>query len=197
MPHDSPQIFALLREAHPLVLVLAEMLHERRGARVLEFGSGSGRNTRALHALGFDLVSIPDGEKPPRRSAPFAAAIATHALLHGRIVEITEHLDALADALETGGLFVATFASVRDARFGTGTPVEPFVFAPTEGDETGVPHAFFDRERLHEILAPRFEIETMDEYSVDRIAGRWAHRTTRLRGAVHWFVVARRRARVQ
>jgi hypothetical protein len=54
-----------------------------------------------------------------------------------------------------------------------------------------VPHVFFDESRLRALLAPWFEIEALEETSVDEIAGAWAHREKPLERSVHWLVEAR------
>ena len=171
------------RPPHPLALDLIERLRDRPGARVLEVGAGSGRNTRALVAAGFSVYTLPAKE-------PCAAALTTHALLHGTPRSIAEQLSAIAQALEPGGPLFATFGSVRDARYGVGETKEAHVYAPLDGDEIGVAHAYFDRDRLLARLAPHFTIESMREVEVDDIAGTWAHVSSPLRRAVHWFVVA-------
>ena len=56
-----------------------------------------------------------------------------------------------------------------------------------------MPHTFYDRELLEALLTLGFLIESLDERGVDQTAGSWAHADRPLRGAVHWFVVARKR----
>ena len=173
------------RPPHPLALALIERLRDRPGARVLEIGAGSGRNTRALVAAGLHVCTLPVDE-------PAAAALSTHALLHGTPAEIGGRLDALAAALESGAPLFGTFGSTRDARCGTGDEVAAYVYAPRDGDEAGVAHAYFDAPRLRALLAPHFVIESMAEVDVDEIAGQWAHPNDPLHNAVHWFVIARK-----
>ena len=96
--------------------------------------------------------------------------------------------------MEPGASLFGTFGSTRDARYESGTLIEPHVYAPDGGDERGVAHAYFDDSRLRELLAPHFTIDSMREVPVDDIAGTWAHSTSPLRDAVHWFVVATKRA---
>lgn len=183
MTPDSPE--AVPSPPHPLALDLIERLRDRPGARVLEVGTGSGRNTRALVAAGLRVHASPD-------DSLFAAALSTHALLHGTPATLTRDLAMIANALEDGAPLFGTFGSTRDARYQTGTLVEPHVYAPESGDECGVAHVYFDESRLREVLAPHFIIESMHEVAVDEIAGKWAHQAAPLRGAVHWFVIARR-----
>ena len=123
---------------------------------------------------------------------PIDAVISTHGLLHGTPATIAARVRALAGALGEAGLLYATFGSRRDARFGQGKRIDDSTFAPAQGDECGIPHAYFDRKNLEEILSPCFEIESLEEVSVDDIAGSWAHGETALAQAAHWFAVLRK-----
>lgn len=200
MPLSSPQDHAPIRPPHPLALRAIERLRDRLPGRVrvLDVASGSGRNTAALDKAGFDVVSI-DDEAAMRVSAmrslhgTFAGAVSTHGFLHGTAAEVADRLDALAAHLEPDAVLAATFGSPNDARFGRGTEIDPSTYAPDDGDERGVAHAFFTQSQLSALLEPEYEIESMEERNVDEVAGDWAHRDVPLSGAVHWFVVARRR----
>lgn len=182
MSPDSPE--RAVRPPHPLALELIERLRGRAGAAVLEVGAGSGRNTRALCDAGFSVVGLDDGVKA-------AAAISTHALLHGTPDSIAQLLAQIARRLEPDAPFFVTFGSVRDRRFGEGTRIAENVYAPDEGDERGVPHAFFDETSLRRLLEPQWRIESLREEPVDDVAGRWAHEQRPLHGAFHWFAVIR------
>ena len=181
-------------------MLAIERLRERLPGRVrvLDVAAGSGRNTAALERAGFDVLAV-DDEAAMRVSAmrslhgAFAGAVSTHGFLHGTAAEIAERLDALAAHLEPDAVFAATFGSTRDARFGKGTAIDLSTYACDEGDEAGVPHAFFTQSQLCALLEPEYEIESIEERDVDEIAGKWAHQGLRLAGAVHWFVLARRR----
>jgi hypothetical protein len=179
---------------HPLAVALIERLHSRPGSRILDFAAGSGRNGEALRRAGFTVLSLDDAaaaaEDPLRHfTEPFAAVISTHGLLHGDAEAIEARVRSIARSLETDGLLFATFGSSRDARFGEGERLGDATVAPLEGDERGVPHTYFDRAGLTALLAPLFEIESLDEHGVDDVAGRWAHSHQPLRGAAHWFAV--------
>lgn len=181
--------------SHPLAVRLIERLRPRHDARVLEFASGSGRNAAALRGAGFAVVTVSDASAVS--PAPFAgiadrfaAALSTHGLLHGTPAIIAARLQEIAALLEPSGLLYATFGSTRDARFGRGEQIDAATFAPLDGDERGVAHAFFDRDHLTALLAPDFAVESLEEHAVDDVAGRWAHQERSLERAVHWFVTA-------
>lgn len=179
-----------LRRAHPLALALIERLGAHRGSRVLELGSGRGRNTDALRAAGITVTALDDEALPAfEPQERFDGALSTHGFLHGMPAEIEALLARTAAALIAGAPFYATFASKRDARFGQGTGVAEDTFAADSGDEAGVPHRYFDETQLRAALAPYFQIESLREVNVDEIAGRWAH-AQRPSGAVHFFVRA-------
>jgi hypothetical protein len=116
-----------------------------------------------------------------------ADAAASHGLLHGFAAAMPARIARLAERLEPGGWFYAAFGSQRDARFGTGTRLEDATFSREDGDEPGVAHAYFDEPALRAMLTPHFEIKTLEERDATQTAGRWAHTTTPLTDAVHWF----------
>ncbi|MGC9991374.1 MAG: hypothetical protein ABSD52_03105 [Candidatus Cybelea sp.] len=181
--------------AHPLAVRLIEHLRGGREIRVLEFACGTGRNTRALREAGLDVVTIDDpaaASAAPLAGVPgrFAAALSTHGLLHGTPAIIASHVSQIAGRLAKDGVLYATFGSVRDARFDHGERVDASTFAPAEGDERGVPHAFFTRDKLVALLDPHFAIDSLEEHDADEVAGTWAHQERPLSDAVHWFAVA-------
>ncbi len=189
-----------MRPPHPLALRAIDRLRDRLPGRVrvLDVASGRGRNTAALQQAGFEVLAV-DDETAMKAGAmrslhgTFDGAVSSHGFLHGTAAEIAERLDGLAAHLEPDAVLAATFGSVNDARFGRGTEIDSSTFAPNDGDEAGVAHAFFTQSQLCALLEPQYEIESIEELGVEEIAGKWAHRETPLAGAVHWFVLARRR----
>lgn len=180
------------REPHPLAELLVASLPP--GSAVLDAGTGSGRNARALERAGMRVTAVSDADAYalllPRR--PFDAAIATHALLHGTPDAIAALLAEIAASLRANAPFYATFASANDARFGVGECLGQRTFAPTSGDEAGVAHSYFDEAALRALLLPHFDVVSLAETRVDAVVGRWAHPREPLSGAMHWFVRARR-----
>lgn len=199
MPTPSPQDESSIRPPHPLAARLVERLRERPESRILDFGAGSGRNSAALRRAGYDVVTVDDGaaaassDPLPAMLGRFDAAVSTHGLLHGTTNAIAGRVSALAALLDPNAPLFAVFGSTRDARFGKGTRIEASVFAPVDGDERGVAHAYFARSSLQAMLEAYFTIELLEERDADETAGSWAHRAQPLSGAVHWFVIARRR----
>ncbi len=191
MPPASPSAPGF-RAPHPLAARLIAAAGPQ--THVIEIGTGSGRNAAALAAAGLPYVSI--GQSAP--IAPlvvaqrFNAALSTHALLHGTPHSIANRLAEIARALEAGSPLYATFGSTADARYGSGDRIDDATFAPVDGDERGVAHAYFDESHLRALLSPHFEPVHIEAVAVDSIAGAWAHLTAPLHGAVHWFVEARR-----
>ncbi len=186
MPHPSTQ------DAHPLAYRLIELLHDTRG-EIIEVGTGRGRNTRALVAAGFPVVEI--GEDVAYTQLPgrgFIGALATHAYLHGTLAKLRIGFAELARVLAPGAPIAVTLGSINDARFGLGEPYDEVTFAPGDGPEIGIPHAFLDRDGVTDVLRP-FGIESCAEVAVDALVGRWAHEDDAVTGKVHWFVVARKR----
>ena len=149
-----------------------------------------------MREAGHDVAAVEDracdSDPLPGTFGEFAAVISTHGLLHGTLAAIRRRVVAIAECLEEGGVLYATFGSTRDARFGRGQRVDASTFAPIDGDERDVAHAYFTREALQALLTPRFAVEKLEEHDADAIAGAWAHPTRPLSGAVHWLVVARR-----
>lgn len=173
---------------HPLAVRLVAELTVA-GARVLEIGTGSGRNQRALIAAGAHVSAIEPGETPA--TGAFDAALSTHALLHGTPATLEAALVRIHAALRPGGSFYATFGSKCDARYGTGTRIAAHVFAPQTGDEIGVAHTYWDEPELR-VLLRDFDTVEITGSAVDEIAGSWAHEKMPLSKAFHWMVVARR-----
>lgn len=151
-----------------------------------------------MRRAGFAVVAIRDDDADSEATVSalagrFDAVLSTHGLLHGAPHSIEARVRAIANRLHADGLLFATFGSKRDSRFGRGERIDDSTFAPDDGDERGVPHAYFDRDQLRALLEPHFEIESLQQQGVDDIAGPWAHRERPLAGACHWFLVGRKR----
>jgi len=183
------------QKAHPLT---ERLIRDVRGhpldGPVIEVGTGSGRNTRALVDAGIPNVGVPDSTpytQLPGSREMYGGALSTHAYLHGASAKLRAGIAELRRVLRRGAPSYITLGSFKDARYGLGIPFDERSFAPGEGDEVGIPHAYFDRDGVIELLFG-FTIESMEEVGVDDIVGRWAHENDEIIGRVHWFVHARR-----
>jgi hypothetical protein len=182
--------------AHPLAERLIALAREHPlDGPVIEVGTGSGRNTRALVDAAIPILSVPDDTpytQLPGSRETFGAALSTHAYLHGTSAKLRAGIAELRRVLRPNAPAFITLGSFKDARYGLGIPFDERSFAPGEGAELGIPHAYFDRDGVIELMLG-FTLESMEEVDVDEIAGRWAHADDEeIAGRVHWFVVARR-----
>jgi hypothetical protein len=177
---------------HPLAQrLIARAASDPLAGPVLEVGTGSGRNTRALVAAGIPVLSVP--EETPYTQLPgtfenYGAGLATHAYLHGASDKVRAGIAELRRVLRHGAPVYLTLGSIRDARYGLGVPLDDRSFAPGDGEEAGIPHAYFDRDGVIETMRG-FTIASLEEVDADATAGRWAHGDEPI-GRVHWFVVA-------
>ncbi len=128
---------------------------------------------------------------PGERDA-YAAAFSSHGYLHGATAKVRAGLAELRRVLRPGAPVYLTLGSIDDERFGFGEALDEWTFAPGDGPEMGIPHAFFDREAIHELLRG-FAIESLEDVDATGIVGTWAHPGTDSRERIrHWFVIATR-----
>jgi hypothetical protein len=198
---------------HPFAIEIGERVLSP--ARVLLLGVGSGRNVPPLLAAGLRVDAV---ESDPSRAAaaatrfaaesrvrvvrsryegplPFAgghaAALSTHALLHGTRRTIAATVRAARDRLGAGAPFYATLGSQNDPRFGTGTRIDDDTFAPLTGAERGVAHTYVTAADARALFAD-FVVESLEEVAGGESVGRWAHDDADAATIVHWYVRARR-----
>jgi hypothetical protein len=179
----------------------------------LLLGIGSGRNVPALLAGGARLDVVEEDAERARAAAVrfageprvriararyagplpfsggFGGALSTHALLHGTPRAIAAAIAAVRNRLSPGGPFYATLGTKTDPRYGSGTQLERDVFAPLDGSEAGVAHAYFDDAGARALFAG-FRIVSLVETCAAESAGRWAHTDDEAARLVHWFVRA-------
>jgi SAM-dependent methyltransferase len=176
---------------HPLaVRLIAHLRAEGIDGPILEVGTGRGRNRRALEAAGFVVEALDDAvpyTQLPAARATFAAAIATHAYLHGATAKLRAGFAELARVLVPGAPAFVTLGSIDDARFGFGEEFDEATFAPGDGDEAGIPHGYYDRHGVTDVVRP-FVVRDAENVDVDEIVGRWAHDDPEdIGGRRHWF----------
>jgi hypothetical protein len=180
---------------HPL----AERLIERYRAAgwtlpVLEVAAGAGRNTHAFKAADIPVVATRDDEpytQLPGEHDTYAAAFSSHGYLHGATAKIRAGFAELRRVLAPGAPVLITLGSINDERFGFGEALDEWTFAPGDGPEKGIPHAFFERFTIVELLRG-FMIESLDEVDATETVGTWAHPPDSHERIRHWFVIATR-----
>jgi hypothetical protein len=175
---------------HPLARELAARLLGRppNRRRTLLIGLGSGRNVPPLAEAGADLA-IANGyeELPPALGGGFDAALSTHAFLHGTSDAVSSGLARLAGVLAPGAPCYLTLGSNADPRFGRGVRLDAGSWAPSEGPEAGIAHAYFTLEQARAALASFGSAEIAEGRAA---AGAWAHAPEEIGRTVHWFVRA-------
>lgn len=147
-----------------------------------------------MRDAGLEVIATPDEAPYTQLAAPskaFDGALSTHAYLHGSASKIRSGIAELARVLRSGAPALLTFGSIHDVRYGFGDRLDVHTFAPGDGPERGVPHAYFDRDALLEALRP-LNVVSAEEVAVDDIVGKWAHLDEEPPGKVHWFVEARK-----
>jgi len=177
---------------HPLAeRLIARYRDAGLSGPVIEVCAGTGRNTRALEAAGLPVVATRDDEpytQLPGGRDRYAGALSTHGFLHGSTDKLRAGFGELRRVLKPGAPVFVTLGSIKDARFGFGLAVDERTFAAGDGPEKGIPHAFFERAGIPEVLRG-YTIESLEELAVDNFVGRWAHAPAES-GLYHWFVVA-------
>lgn len=142
-----------------------------------------------MREAGLTVVAVPD-ETPYTQLGgagnAYEGALSTHAYLHGTSSKIRSGIAELARVLRVGAPAFLTFGSIQDVRYGFGDRIDVHTFAPGDGPEAGVPHAYFDRDGMLEVLRP-LTVVSLEEVAVDDIVGKWAHLDDEPRGKMHWF----------
>lgn len=162
---------------------------------VLEVAAGEGRSTRAFEAAGVPVVAIADDApytQLPGERETYAGAFSSHGYLHGATAKVRAGLAELRRVLRPGAPVYLTLGSIHDERFGFGEAIDEWTFAPGDGPEMGIPHAYFDRDTVVELLRG-FTIESLEEVDATGIVGEWAHDPAESPEIIrHWFVAATR-----
>jgi hypothetical protein len=179
---------------HPLAQRLIERYRAAGWtAPVLEVAAATERSAQAFRDAGIPIVTTPDDESytqlPGEREA-YAAAFSSHGYLHGSTAKVRAGIAELRRVLQPGAPLYVTLGSMNDERFGFGEAIDEWTFAPGDGPEMGIPHAFFDRDTIVELLRG-FTIESLEEVDATNIVGTWAHEEPQ-QPIIHWFLVATR-----
>ncbi len=159
------------------VIELVPLLKERNAHRILDLACGAGRHLVYLSKAGFELYGTDIAKSGldyaqqllaqeqlaarliqsemaaiPFRAASFDAVICIHAIQHQIFQDLTRSTREIYRVLRPGGLFLSTFPSRRDRRYGQGEEIEPNTFLSTVGPDIGVPHHYCSLAEIEELL---------------------------------------------
>lgn len=93
-------------------------------------------------------------ERLPYADASFEAIVSTQTINHGTIEEIRELIKEMERVLTPNGMIFITTAirGTKGGKGGLGTDsdkkIAPHTYVPTEGNEEGLTHYYFDKKRL-------------------------------------------------
>ena len=168
-----------------------KLLKERGVRNILDLGCGTGRHSVYLAENGMNVSGMDYSIEGVRRTqekmaakglvgdfrqgdmhdrlpymdASFEAIVSTQTINHGTIEEIRKLIKEMERVLTLNGLiFITTGLGKEGSKGGRGTDKEiaPHTFVPTEGTEKGLPHYYFDREKLAKEFS-NFETQIWEE----------------------------------
>jgi len=96
---------------------------------------------------------VAEMEVCPWKEVSFHGVVCWDSLHHNTIDNIKKTVDNVRRHLKPNGLFMANVLSVTSmGHHDTGREIEPYTFINDDGHEAGIPHHFFDEDRLRSLL---------------------------------------------
>jgi ubiquinone/menaquinone biosynthesis C-methylase UbiE len=155
-----------------------EKCFSERPLRIWDLCCGAGRNTIAvarsghevyasdISAKGIELTrrwiereglevktSVTDMTVCPWNDDFFHGVVCWDSLPHNTIDNISKAVEEVRRSMVPNGLFMANVMSVKSmGHHGEGREIEPYTFVNDDGHEAGIPHHFFDENRLRSLL---------------------------------------------
>ncbi len=176
---------------HESAVALVPILAERHARRVLDLACGAGRHLVYLSRAGFQVygadiaanglesarqwlarerlganVAQSNMSTIPFVDESFDAVICICAIQHQMLPNLLKTVREVRRVLRYRGLFLATFPSRRDRRYGQGREVEPNTFLSVFRPDVGIPHHYSNLAEIEELLdgfaIMRIELEEHD-----------------------------------
>ena len=175
----------IIRDPDPLGAPFIQEI--QTGETVLDLGCGAGRHLVQIASAGLRVIGSdisPVGLKLSRawlHSQGYYADLLTHpmtalpfisdslggvfsinVLNHGTVADTTTAVAEVYRTLKPGRPFFFVIIGRDDARYGEGDEIEPHTFIHRQGIEAGVPHHFFTRNEINQLLK-LFSITAIEE----------------------------------
>jgi tellurite methyltransferase len=197
---------------HELAIALVEEMRARGMRRVLDVGCGGGRHLLYLAEQGFEVYGTDrsaagltisrerlekeglkavlrrcDMTEVPFPDGFFDAVLSVQVLHHNTLENVERAVGEIRRALKEGGLFFATLIGRGDHKEGKGKKIEPGSYICDSGMEAGMPHHFFTRQEVEDLLEG-FEVARLEERRTEY----HSRSLGRLVTGVHWEIRAKK-----
>jgi SAM-dependent methyltransferase len=133
----------------------------------------------------------------PFSSDSLGGVISINVLNHGTVADASAAFNEVYRVLKPGRPFFFVIIGRNDARYGEGDEIEPHTFIPQLGIEAGVPHHYFAKDEIKQLLKPFSRISIAERTRPyddnERVFGndpRLKHRVAAI--LQHWAVRARK-----
>lgn len=147
------------------------------GSQVLDLGCGAGRHLifmtgEGLRPVGVDISPVGLGLSEqwlsnaglraglvlspmdilPFASSTFDGVISINVLNHAPVAQTERAVEEVHQILKPGSPFFILIIGREDVRCGEGLEIEPSTFVHQEGIEAGVPHQYYDRAEVQQLM---------------------------------------------
>ncbi|MBN2545143.1 MAG: class I SAM-dependent methyltransferase [Spirochaetes bacterium] len=144
---------------------------------IWDFCCGAGRHTIFMSKLGYNVyasdssvnginylkqwlqhekikaeVSIKDMTESPWDNIKFHGIVCWNALHHNTLDNIMKAENVIYNHTLPGGLFILNLMSTKSDYYGHGIEIEKNTFISEEGDDSGVPHHYFDYDEIKSVF---------------------------------------------
>ena len=132
-------------------VLAAKMGCDSYGSDISENGIAHLKKLLAAEKLSAEL-RLSDMTVDPWKSERFHGAICWDAIHHNTLANVEKAVEIIYDRLVDGGMFIASILAGREGSAKRGTEIEKDTFVRDEGDESGVPHHYFDEAGIKRLF---------------------------------------------